>query len=218
MISADREDATTPQMEHRNSWPEVKGTDVRKGHSPRFAENKEPGNARQEELRAYLSSGRAAGCSHEGSVRSGGSYSSVAPEFDDRRLMGRYLESKQQFHGVNAMEKYTSAVQNIDRQAVHERMAREIANTGKKYHSALDKLQRQDPLAHTTVCVRKGGTGPRGSIEEKISTRGTLKYTQDSGEALTAMDHQVGCWDRFPCFVHFCRQGTCQMQTGVIRV
>ena len=113
--------------------------------------------------------------------------SSVAPEFDDRRLMGRYLESRQHFHGASAMEKYNSAMQNIDRQAVHERMAREIANTGKQYHSAIDKIQRKDLMANTAACVRKGGS----VVEEKMAAHGPLKYTQNSGEALTAMDHQV---------------------------
>lgn len=85
------------------------------------------------------------------------------------------------------MEKYNSAMQNIDRQAVHERMAREIANTGKQYHSAIDKIQRKDLMANTAACVRKGGS----VVEEKMAAHGPLKYTQNSGEALTAMDHQV---------------------------
>jgi hypothetical protein len=105
--------------------------------------------------------------------------------------MGQYRASKQQFQGVSAVEKYQNALKKIDRQAVHERMAREIANTGKQYHSALDKSQRKDQNAHTTVCVRKGGTGPRGAVEGKLMTQGSLKYTHDSSEALTAMDQQV---------------------------
>lgn len=53
------------------------------------------------------------------------------------------------------MEKYNEKLQNLDKRAIQDRMAKEIADTGKRYHGALDKGRKsgwsQDPLAYTTV-------------------------------------------------------------------
>jgi len=83
----------------------------------------------------------------------------------------------------------------LGRPAAQERIARDIAEIGQRYHGKLNKARAaawsQDPLAHTTVTVRKGGSGASGVVQNKLSNDGTLKYTSDSNLAVSAMEQQV---------------------------
>lgn len=179
------------QQVHRSSWPagaqaEAAGRaspEVRFTHiclpddmarAPRFSKNEQI--QKERELQSYLQ-GNCGYDHHEaGSHRSGATNRSNG--FSDASLMAKYEASKRNFKGVGAMEKYNEKLQNIDKRAAQDRVAKEIADTGKRYHGALDKGRKsgwsQDPLAHTTVTVRKGGA-LSGEISCKLSNEGTLK-------------------------------------------
>ena len=83
----------------------------------------------------------------------------------------------------------------LGRPAAQARVARDIAEIGQRYHGKLNKARTaawsQDPLAHTTMTVRKGSSGASGVIQNKLSNEGTLKYTTDSTHAVSAMEQQV---------------------------
>ena len=132
------------------------------------------GMIRDRELREYLSAARPGvgdcpGALHAADSEAGTtddcdrkSLSSATPrtyaEREKARVLRRYNETKKQFAGVSAVDKYTNALQEIDR-TPRDRSQKLSMYTGEKTHNLFHKSQRQDPLTTTTVRVHRPDDG-----------------------------------------------------------
>ena len=90
-------------------------------------------------------------------------------ERERARVLRCYNETKKQFAGVSAVDKYANALQEIDR-TPRDGSQKLSMYTGEKTHNLFHKSQRQDPLTTTTVRVHRPDDGERKKGRGRAAT------------------------------------------------